>query len=164
VPPESYADARPGDRVKMPVLEARSRTASFDEVELGLPDTLARAESARCLECGCRAELDCKLRIYGARYGADTLAFAGGDRRRFDRDASHPSVVYESHKCIGCGICVRLGREVLGTEHLGFVNRGFVARVAPPFGRRLGDAPGPIDETVPASCPTGALVVPRRAP
>jgi len=66
-------------------------------------------------------------------------------------------VLFESHKCIGCGICVRYGRDVLGKEVLGFTGRGFTSRVAPPFGRSLG-AKGITGITVLAEkCPTGAL-------
>ncbi len=160
VPPGSYANAVPGDRVKMPVLDPKTRVQSFDEVERGLSRDLARSESARCLECGCRAELDCKLRIYGARYGADPTAFVG-DKRSFDQDTSHSEVSYESHKCIGCGICVRLGEEVLDVEFLGFVNRGFSSRIAPPFGRTLAEMGGEGLQTLGESCPTGALTLNR---
>lgn len=158
VPPDSYADAKPGDRVVMPVLEPATRVKTFDEVETGLPDATARAETERCLECGCRAETDCKLRIYGARYGADPRVFEG-DHREFLRDDSHEQLTFESHKCIGCGICVRLSQEVLGVEFLGFINRGFAARVAPPFGRKLGDMPDNDVSLLGEKCPTGALTL-----
>jgi formate dehydrogenase major subunit len=162
VPEESYAGARPGERVKMPTIEIASRVACFEEVESGLPDGAARGETARCLECGCRAERDCKLRLYGARYGADPTRFKG-DHRLFARDDSHPEITYESHKCIGCGVCVRLCQEVLGVELLGFVGRGFTARIGTPFGKELGAVGHRGVEVLGEACPTGALCVKPRA-
>lgn len=158
VPDGSYAHAKPGDRVTMPVLEPATRVETFEEVETGLPDPSARSETERCLECGCVAERDCKLRLYGARYGADPVRF-GGDHRSFNRDDSHSEIVYESHKCIGCGVCVRLCKEVMGKELLGFIGRGFISRVGPPFNKQLGDLDVAGVTFLGESCPTGALSV-----
>jgi formate dehydrogenase major subunit len=162
VPPESYAGAHLGARVTMPTLEVTSRVTHFDEVEIGLPDAAARGETERCLECGCRAERDCKLRLYAARYGADPERFKG-EHRLFTRDDSHAEISYESHKCIGCAVCVRLCQEVLGKELLGFVGRGFSARIGTPFGKSLGDLGLDGVATLGESCPTGALCVKTRA-
>jgi formate dehydrogenase major subunit len=156
VPEGSYAHAKPADRVKMPMLEPVQRSTTFEEVELGLTRALMGHETARCLECGCSFERSCLLRIYGARYGAEVTRFAG-DHRPWVLDDTHPEIRYESHKCIGCGICVRLCQEVLGKEVLGFVGRGFTARVGAPFGKTLGDA-GQVGISILAEhCPTGAL-------
>ncbi len=156
VPPGSYADARPGARQAMPVLDPKERASHFREVETGFPGDTARAESSRCLECGCRAETSCLLRAYGNRYGASPTAFVG-ETRGFSRDASHAELVYESHKCIGCGTCVRLCAEHLGVEFLGFIGRGFTTRVGAPFGRSLGDLPVEGVALLADHCPTGAL-------
>jgi formate dehydrogenase major subunit len=156
VPPQSYAQAQPGPRVTMPTLPVEERTSTFAEVETGLPVPTATEETARCLECGCRAETDCRLRQYGAQYGADPARYAG-EHRLFARDESHPELVYEAHKCIGCGLCVRLSQEVLGVEFLGFVGRGFSTRVGAPFGRNLGDMKARDLQLLGDRCPTGSL-------
>ena len=41
-----------GPRVKMPELHVPQRAGTFDEVELGLTEEMARKESQRCLQCG----------------------------------------------------------------------------------------------------------------
>ena len=113
-------------------------------------------ETDRCLECGCRFETSCLLRLHGVRYGAQVNRFQG-EHRLWGLDDTHDEIRYESHKCIGCGICVRLGQEVLHQEVMGFVGRGFSARVGPPFGHTLG-ATGAHEITLLAEhCPTGAL-------
>ncbi|MBD3336791.1 MAG: FAD-dependent oxidoreductase [Candidatus Eisenbacteria bacterium] len=40
------------ERVKMPELSIEERAGTFDEVELGLTEEMARKESRRCLQCG----------------------------------------------------------------------------------------------------------------
>jgi formate dehydrogenase major subunit len=156
VPPASYAHARPGERQAMPALDAKTRASHFREVETGFPDPGARSESVRCLECGCRFETKCLLRKHGATYGASPTAYVGATRD-FGRDESHAELVYESHKCIGCAVCVRLCAEHLGVELLGFIGRGFVARIGAPFGRKLGDMQVEGVAMLAEHCPTGAL-------
>lgn len=156
VPEGSYAHAREGARVEMPVRDVGERVQTFDEVELGLTEELMHHETTRCLECGCRFEKSCLLRIHGARYGSDPNRFAG-DARVFGLDATHPEISYESNKCIGCGVCVRLCQEVLGKEVVGFVGRGFSSRVAPPFGKTLGESGQEGIRVLADHCPTGAL-------
>ncbi len=43
-------------RVKMPTLDPAKRVTSFDEVELGYTEAMARDEAARCLSCGVCSE------------------------------------------------------------------------------------------------------------
>jgi formate dehydrogenase major subunit len=156
VPAGSYAHARPGDRAPMPAEPVAERVKTFVEVEQGYPDRTARAESLRCLECGCRFETNCLLRIHGAAYDASPTRYLG-ECRPFERDASHPEIVYESHKCIGCGTCVRLCAERLDVEFLGFLGRGFTARIGAPFGRKLGQMEIQGVTLLAERCPTGAL-------
>jgi NADPH-dependent glutamate synthase beta subunit-like oxidoreductase len=42
----------PTERVHMPELDVDARRRNFEEVELGLPEELARREAERCLQCG----------------------------------------------------------------------------------------------------------------
>ena len=44
------------------------------------------------------------------RLGARPTRYLG-ERRPLARDDSHAEIVYESHKCILCGACVRLSRQ-----------------------------------------------------
>lgn len=108
------------------------------------------------MECGCRDAHECRLRSYATVFGADAGHFTG-QRREYERDDSHERIVYESHKCIQCGTCVRITDEILGTHALGFVGRGFTSRVKPALGRAMAlVAPGGLERIV-DSCPVGAL-------
>jgi len=114
-------------------------------------------EAKRCLHCDCRAIDDCKLREYSDRYQADQKRFATGERRNIAKQINHGSVVYESQKCIKCGICVRLTEKY--TERFGFtyIGRGFDVVVGVPFDEALENGLTETAVKVAKSCPTGAI-------
>lgn len=156
VPEVLILGIEPKPRVKPSHLAPETRRHSFVEVEAGFTPEQAREEASRCQECGCRAAADCRLREYASRYGAQPERLAGACRE-FDRDLSHPEIVYDAHKCIQCGICVRLGEEVLGASPLGFVGRGFASRVKPALDRPLGEVGLKGLKQIVESCPVGAF-------
>jgi formate dehydrogenase major subunit len=145
-------------RTEMPHLEARARAKSFAEVETGFTEEQARAEAARCMECGCRDAHECALRGYATDLGVNPDRFAGA-HRAYRRDDSHPVLVYEEHKCIQCGSCVRACEELLQSPCMGFTGRGFEARVKPALDRAMVLIN---DEHLPELvkfCPVGALTL-----
>ena len=145
-------------RIPMPHLDAKARAKTFDEVETGFPLETVREEARRCMECGCRDAHECRLRSYASCFEATTGRFPG-DCRDYNRDDSHGAVVYEEHKCIQCGTCVRLTEELIGTSSMGFVGRGFAARVKPALGRQLVQVDGQGLDKLVANCPVGALTL-----
>jgi len=125
-------------------------------VGAGFVDAQARAEAQRCLHCDCRKPDSCKLRIHAQTYGAKAARFRGA-RRGFHQQGEHADLIYESGKCIDCGLCIRITeqrREKLGMT---FVGRGFDVRVAVPFDRSIEEAFTQTVREVVAACPTGAL-------
>ena len=65
--------------------------------------------------------------------------------------------MYESGKCIACGICVTLTREMGEDLGLAFIGRGFDVRVGVPFDAPLKDALRQAARRCVTHCPTGAL-------
>jgi len=151
-------------RVGPHVLGASDRRESFVEVEQGLSDDQARREAGRCLQCDCLARDDCKLRRYATQYGVE-LSLYRGDSRPFARDASHPLIVYESGKCILCGLCVRIAEQAGDAPGMSFTRRGFAGRAAVPFGESVAEGLSPeTARRVAEACPTGALALKRVRP
>ncbi len=73
-------------------------------------------------------------------------------------DKSSPSLVRNPNKCVLCGDCVRVCREVQTVGALDFANRGANARVVPAFDQDLAQVECVNCGQCAAVCPTGAIV------
>jgi formate dehydrogenase major subunit len=145
-------------RAAMAERPVTERIRDFGEVESGFAPDTARQEAARCMNCGCWKATTCQLRQYATEYGADPLRFAGA-RRKFERDSSHPEIVYEPGKCILCGACVAIAVEAGERLGLAIVGRGFEATVAVPLKGTLAEAIPAVARRVADICPTGAFAL-----
>jgi len=149
------------------VLPASERRENFQEVEKGLRENQVKAESSRCLECGCDSIYDCLLRKYAAEYQVSHLAYLGAVNK-FKIDDRHPFIRYDPNKCIRCGRCVRTCEEILDVAALGFVYRGFQTIVRPSMEKPLLATNCIACGNCLSACPTGALSektpYPRRGP
>jgi formate dehydrogenase major subunit len=143
-------------RQEMPVLEPEQRM-NFNEVELGYAgEDIAKHETGRCLECGCSAFYTCELKKHATDYKVEQKHYAG-DFREYPIDFSHPFVEIDNNKCILCGRCIRICKEVVGANALGFVNRGFDTFVAPAMGQSLKDTSCENCGMCISACPTAAI-------
>lgn len=140
-------DASPEDRV-----EPSDASAGFSADEAG-------REARRCLHCDCRKADHCALRDLSREYAARPGAWRGGPRRLFEQDAEHPLILYESGKCIACGICLKIAAAAGEPYGLTFVERGFAVRMAPALGKPMSQALQTSAAACAEACPTGALVL-----
>jgi NADH dehydrogenase/NADH:ubiquinone oxidoreductase subunit G len=129
-----------------------------DEIAAGLSDSEAVREARRCIQCDCLAKDTCGLRRYGTEYAAEPGKYKG-ERRAFARDASHPEIVYESGKCILCGLCVRIAEQEGERPGITFEGRGFPTVAAIPFDRPVAEGLARTGARCAAACPTGALAL-----
>lgn len=122
------------------------------------PAALAGAadEARRCLHCDCRGLQTCKLRQYAETYHIAAARFKN-ERRRFQEDRAPSGIVYESGKCIDCGLCVAIAGEAREELGLAFIGRGFTVRVGVPFDESIAAGLTRVGHACVEACPTGAL-------
>jgi ferredoxin len=113
-------------------------------------------QSTRCMHCDCRGLATCKLRQYSDLYQADPRRYKD-DRRPFRQDRQHARVIYESGKCITCGLCIEIAATAGEPLGLTFVGRGFDVRVGVPLDGSLREALQKTAAECVAACPTAAL-------
>jgi NADPH-dependent glutamate synthase beta subunit-like oxidoreductase/ferredoxin len=143
------------NRVKLDLIPLTERTGTFNEVSLTLQADKICAEGQRCIECSCTAKGDCKLKTHSETYGADPEAIKG-EKVMAGYDNRHPSIIHDRMKCIKCGICVKICKEVVNKSLLSQQQRGFQTIVASAYGKVL---PGQCTEcgACISECPVGAL-------
>ena len=133
------------------------------------------AESTRCLQCTCEAIGYCDLRAPGHRVrhdAADARADAHrapairsvtenrftGTNHDYIRDDSHAFILREPSRCIDCGRCAKVCKEVVGAACYDFMRIGFDTLVTTPLDMSLNDTPCVSCGRCAETCPTGALM------
>ncbi len=129
---------------------------AFSDDETGFSDDEAVNESLRCLHCDCRKADNCKLRDYSELYDANANRYKG-QRRPYEQQVQHIGVIYESGKCISCGLCVQITSRAKEPLGLTFIGRGFAVKVGVPFNRTIEEGLQKVAEECVEACPTGAL-------
>jgi len=123
----------------------------------GLTRKQVMEEAARCLHCDCRELENCKLRIYSDHYGADQKLYKSDQRELCIKSDQHDQVIYESSKCIKCGLCVRITEKYREDFGFTFIGRGFDVVIGTPFNESLGKGLKKVALEVAEACPTGAI-------
>jgi len=132
------------------------------------------AESGRCLQCTCEAIGYCDLRRQGIEYGTTlkTLepsrtgtSYRSVSENRFTgtnhdylRDDSHAFILREPSRCIDCGRCANVCKEVVGAACYDFMRTGFDTLVTTPLDMSLNTTPCVSCGRCAETCPTGALM------
>ncbi len=157
LPNETYQNILEDPRREVPAVEPNLRKTTFEESSRTWDTDTAMAEAARCLACGCTERYDCSLRNYATAYGV--THDAGAPARPLPIDENHPIITRDPGKCILCGLCLKVCREMEGVSALSFYETNDVLTIGPNDHR-------PLDFTVCVSCghcamvcPTGALTL-----
>jgi len=115
------------------------------------------SEASRCLECGCTERYDCELRNYASRYSVQYDPAQPATPLPIDEN--HPIIRRDAGKCILCGLCLKVCREMEGVSALSFFENEYILTIGPNDHR-------PLDLTTCVSCghcatvcPTGALTL-----
>ncbi len=124
----------------------------------GFTENEAVTEASRCMRCECGKLHGCKLRDYSIELKASPTRFKGA-RELLRRFQNHPFVIYESGKCITCGLCIELCQKSAEPIGLAFMGRGFDVKPGIPFNEPFAQALEAVAVECVNACPTGALVM-----
>ncbi len=107
----------------------------------------------------CEKNTNCRLQELAERLGVKQIRFEESHEDILPIDDFNQSIVRDPNKCILCGDCVRMCKEVQGIGVLDFTGRGSDARVTPAFGKNLDQVECVYCGQCVSVCPTGALTV-----
>lgn len=99
----------------------------------------------------------CELQQVSEDLGIKEIRYMPSKKEVHTIDALSPSVVRDPSKCILCGRCISVCRDVQGLGALGATNRGFKKAVEPPFEMALNDVNCINCGQCIVNCPVGAL-------
>ncbi len=161
-------------RLRLKSMPAEERNSSYVEYEIPYTQQEAMTESGRCLQCTCEAIGYCDLRRQGIEYGTTLSTLQPkrtgmsvrsvaenrftGTNHDYLRDDSHAFILREPSRCIDCGRCANVCKEVVGAACYDFMRTGFDTLVTTPLDMSLNTTPCVSCGRCAETCPTGALM------
>ena len=115
--------------------------------------------SAHCRDCTtCEKNRSCRLQEMAVRFGIHRVRFED-TRQQVPMDLSSSAVTLDLNKCILCGDCVRVCKEMQGISNLHFAGRGPNLHIATTGGLPLNETHCVSCGQCSAVCTTGAITV-----
>ena len=135
-------------------MAVRTSTPEIDEQRVVLLDLLLSDHKNDCIVCDQAG--GCRLQEMAYRFGISTTSYAG-EARDYPAREDTPFIAYDPAKCILCGRCVGVCREVQQCNVLDFAERGFDSLITTSFGRSMVETECEMCGNCVSACPTGAL-------
>jgi predicted molibdopterin-dependent oxidoreductase YjgC len=104
----------------------------------------------------CQRNLNCELQALAASCGLREVRFQG-EKRQFAIDDSNPFIIRDNNKCVLCGRCVRVCKELQCCNVLEWTERGFASKVTTGFDTPTDQSDCVFCGACVSACPVGAL-------
>ncbi len=132
----------------------KTNTKKVREARKATVELILSNHNRECLTCA--RNRNCELQSISEELNITSIPFIG-ERTEATIDKESPSIVRDSSKCILCGRCVNVCKNVQGIGILDFTNRGFETEVGPAFGKSMKDTPCIYCGQCIVACPVAAL-------
>lgn len=123
----------------LPVSEGmvvRTNTKAVRDARKATLELILSNHNRECLTC--ERNGNCELQKLSNEMGIKDIPFEGEKTESY-LDLSSHSIIRDSSKCIVCGRCVNVCKNVQGVGILGFSNRGFATTVGPVFEKGMAE-------------------------
>jgi len=124
---------------------------------LGFSKEDAIKEAGRCLHCDCRKKETCILRVLSSDYKASQRVYTLATHPKTVRNTDHDLIVFETLKCIKCGICIQTAQAEGDKTGFAYVGRGFDVQLAIPIEKNIRELTNETVISCAKNCPTGAI-------
>lgn len=135
-------------------MEVKTSTNQLREARKNILKLLLSNHDRECLSCF--RNKSCELQNLAEEFNIDTVPFEN-NRENCTYDDNSPSVVRDTSKCVLCGRCISVCRDVQKANVLDFTNRGINTQVTPAFNSSLTETNCISCGQCIMACPVGAL-------
>jgi iron-only hydrogenase group A len=135
-------------------MNVRTNTAKVRKAVKSNVELILANHNRECLVC--KRNGSCELQKLCEELGITEVPYDGEMRKHVYDDLSY-SIVRDSSKCILCGRCISVCKDVQGIGVLDFTNRGFHTEVAPAFDYSMNDVNCTFCGQCIVACPVAAL-------
>lgn len=135
-------------------MEVKTASKKVREARATILKLILARHEMECLTCS--RNLNCELQKLSEEMGIDGLEYQG-EKNVYAIDQMSHSIVRDPNKCILCGRCISVCKNVQGTGVIDFAQRGFKTVVSAPFNKSLAEVACINCGQCIKVCPVGAL-------
>ena len=135
-------------------MEVNTKSERVINARKDILDLLLSNHPMDCLTCDKVGE--CKLQDYAYEYRVKEGSYKG-EKKNYAIDSLNPVMEVDPNKCILCGKCVRVCKEIQVSHAIDFLGRGFNTKIATAFDEPINYENCRLCGQCISVCPTGAL-------
>ena len=132
----------------------KTKTSAIIDARKTNLDLLLSSHKRECLTCV--RNKNCELQDLSEQFGMTELEY-DGERKEFEIDDNSPSIVRDPNKCILCGRCVSVCKNIQKVGAIENTNRGFNCKISTTCDKGLDKVNCVMCGQCIVACPVGAL-------
>ena len=135
-------------------MEVKTNSKSVREARTTILKLMLARHERECLTCS--RNLNCELQKLAEEMGIDIVDYEG-EKKHYAVDEASPSIVRDQNKCILCGRCISICKNIQGTGIINFARRGVDTTVTTYFDKSIAEVACINCGQCIKVCPVGAL-------